>query len=353
MNLKVIEWSDSGAVRYLDQTLLPDEEVHCDASTIDEMIGQTDRLEAADASRHWKARGIDLSDVLAKPDVPHDIYNTGAQDWSVLDDVLDQRLLALAEPALERGEKVVITQRIKNTDRTVGTILGSDISRKYGAEGLPEDTITFNLTGSAGQSFAAFCPSGMTFVVDGDANDYCGKGLCGGKIIVRVPAGSTFDPAENIITGNVVLYGATSGQAYFHGVAGERFCVRNSGADAVVEGVGDHGCEYMTGGNVVVLGRTGRNFGAGMSGGFAYVLDEDGSFPDRVNHERVLLEPLAEEDEERVQRLVRRHFQYTRSKRADNVLRKWQSFAPKFVKVFPKDLKLALSDRLSAHTGDG
>ncbi len=321
--------------------------------TIDEMIGQTDRLEAADASRHWKARGIDLSDVLAKPDVPHDIYNTGPQDWSVLDDVLDQRLLALAEPALERGEKVVITEPIKNTDRTVGTILGSDISRKYGAEGLPEDTITFNLTGSAGQSFAAFCPSGMTFVVDGDANDYCGKGLCGGKIIVRVPAGSTFDPAENIITGNVVLYGATSGQAYFHGVAGERFCVRNSGADAVVEGVGDHGCEYMTGGNVVVLGRTGRNFGAGMSGGFAYVLDEDGSFPDRVNHERVLLEPLTEEDEERVQRLVRRHFQCTRSKRADNVLRKWESFGPKFVKVFPKDLKLALSDRLSAHTGDG
>ena len=216
-----------------------------------------------------------------------------------------------------------------------------------------EDTITFNLTGSAGLSFAAFCPSGMAFLVDGDANDYCGKGLCGGKIIIRVPAGSTFDPAENIITGNVVLYGATSGQAYFHGVAGERFCVRNSGADAVVEGVGDHGCEYMTGGNVVVLGRTGRNFGAGMSGGFAYVLDEDGSFPDRVNHERVLLEPPAEEDEERVQRLVRRHFQYTRSKRADNVLRKWQSFAPKFVKVFPKDLKLALSDRLSAHTGDG
>jgi glutamate synthase (NADPH/NADH) large chain len=321
--------------------------------TLDEMIGQVDRLEAADASRHWKARGIDLSAILAKPDVPYDVYNTSSQDWSVLDDVFDQRILSQAQPALEHKQKVVITERIKNTDRTVGTIIGSDISRKHGADGLPDDTITLELTGSAGQSFAAFCPSGMTFLVEGDTNDYCGKGLCGGRIVVRVPAGSTFDPSENIITGNVVLYGATSGQAYFQGVAGERFCVRNSGADAVVEGVGDHGCEYMTGGNVVILGPTGRNFGAGMSGGFAYVLDEDGRFPDRVNRERVLLEALTAEDEEQVQRLVRRHFQYTRSKRADDVLRKWQSVAPKFVKVFPKDIKLALSDRLSAHTGDG
>jgi len=320
---------------------------------MDEMIGQMDRLEAADASQHWKAKGIDLSELLARPQVDHDIYNTGSQDWSVLDGVFDQKLLQLARPALERGEKVEIREKIRNTDRTLGTILGSDVSRKYGAEGLPEDSITMHLTGSAGQSFGAFCTSGLTFIVDGDTNDYCGKGLCGGKIIVRVPEGSTFDPSENIITGNVVLYGATSGEAYFQGVAGERFCVRNSGADAVVEGVGDHGCEYMTGGNVVILGRTGRNFGAGMCGGFAYVLDEEGDFRERVNPERVFLESLTEQDEERIQRMVRRHFQYTRSKRADDVLRKWNSMAPKFVKVFPRDLKLALDDRLSAHTGDG
>jgi glutamate synthase (NADPH/NADH) large chain len=321
--------------------------------TVDEMIGQSDRLEAADTSQHWKAKGIDLSDLLARPDVDYDVYNTGSQDWSVLDEVFDQRLLQLAEPALARGEKVVINERIKNTDRACGAILGSDVSRKYGAEGLPEDTISIHLTGSAGQSLGAFCTNGLTFVVDGETNDYCGKGLCGARIVVRVPEGSTFDPAENIITGNVVLYGATSGEAYFQGVAGERFAVRNSGADTVVEGVGDHGCEYMTGGNVVILGSTGRNFGAGMCGGFAYVLDEDGSFPSCVNHERVFLEPLTAEDEETVQRLVRRHFQYTRSERADDVLRKWNSYAPKFVKVFPKDLKLALTDRLTSHTGDG
>ena len=321
--------------------------------TIDEMIGQMDRLEAADASAHWKARGIDLSELLAKPEVPFDIYNTGSQDWSLLDEVLDQKLLKLAEPALERGEKVVVEEPIRNVDRTVGTILGSDVSRKYGAEGLPEDTITLKFHGSAGQSLGAWCTYGMTFIVDGDANDYVGKGLCGGKIVVRVPESATFEPDENIIAGNVCLYGATGGEAFFQGVVGERFAVRNSGADAVVEGVGDHGCEYMTGGNVVILGSTGRNFGAGMCGGFAYVLDEDGSFGDRVNHERVFLEPLTEEDEEKIQRLVRGHFQYTRSKRADDVLRKWNSMAPKFVKVFPKDLKVALADRLTSHTGDG
>jgi glutamate synthase domain-containing protein 2/glutamate synthase domain-containing protein 1/glutamate synthase domain-containing protein 3 len=321
--------------------------------TMNEMIGQMDRLEPADAGQHWKAKGIDLSDLLAKPDVDFAIANTGSQDWSLLDDVLDQKLLELAKPALERGEKVVIREKIRNTDRTVGTILGSDISRKHGPDGLPEDSVTMHFTGSAGQSFAAFCTRGMTFILDGDTNDYCGKGLCGAKVVVRVPEGSTFDPSESIITGNVVLYGATSGEAYFQGVAGERFCVRNSGADAVVEGVGDHGCEYMSGGHVVILGQTGRNFGAGMCGGFAYVLDEDQSFRDHVNPERIFLESLTEEDEARIQRMIRRHFQYTRSKKADEVLRKWQSYAPKFVKVFPRDLKMALAERLSAHTGDG
>jgi glutamate synthase (ferredoxin) len=193
----------------------------------------------------------------------------------------------------------------------------------------------------------------MTLWVHGETNDYAGKGLSGGKIVVRVPEGATFDPAENIIIGNVALYGATSGEAYFQGIAGERFAVRNSGAQAVVEGVGDHGCEYMTGGRVVVLGPTGRNFAAGMSGGFAYVLDPDGSFPARVNPERVDLERLSGEDEEILQRLVRRHYEYTRSERADEVLRKWNSYAPKFEKVFPKDLKLALEARINAGTGNG
>jgi glutamate synthase (ferredoxin) len=263
------------------------------------------------------------------------------------------RLLELARPALERGEKVEVELPIRNVNRTVGTILGSELSRKWGEQGLPEDTIVLRFRGSAGQSFGAFVPKGMTLVVSGDTNDHCGKGLCGGKIVVRAPEGVSYDPAENIITGNVVLYGATSGEAYFQGVAGERFCVRNSGASAVVEGVGDHGCEYMTGGRVVVLGRTGRNFGAGMCGGIAYVLDLEGEFAGRCNLERVDLEALDAEDVGIVQRLVRRHFQYTRSRRADDVLRKWNDHAPRFVKVFPKDLKLALDARLRAHSGDG
>jgi glutamate synthase domain-containing protein 3 len=193
----------------------------------------------------------------------------------------------------------------------------------------------------------------MTFVVEGETNDYCGKGLCGAKLVVKVPGGATFDPGENVITGNVVLYGATSGEAYFQGVAGERFCVRNSGALAVVEGVGDHGCEYMTGGRVVILGRTGRNFGAGMSGGIAYVLDEDGTFPSRVNLETVDLDPLGPDDLDTIERMVRSHFRYTRSRRADDVLRKWETVAPRFVKVFPKDYKRALTERIAAESGNG
>jgi glutamate synthase (NADPH/NADH) large chain len=317
------------------------------------MVGRVDRLEVDQALRHWKARGLDFSALLHRPDVPHAIRNTGSQDWSLLDRVLDVRLLDLARPALERGERVRGEFPIRNTDRTVGTILGAELSRRHGDPGLPEDTIDLRFHGSAGQSFGAFCPKGMTLRVEGDTNDYCGKGLSGAKIIVRVPPGVRFDPAENIVTGNVVLYGATAGEAYFQGVAGERFCVRNSGASAVVEGVGDHGCEYMTGGTVVVLGRTGRNFGAGMCGGFAFVLDQDGDFAEHVNPERVDLESLTAEDEATIQRLVRRHFEYTRSERAEEVLRKWNTLGPRFVKVFPRDLKLALEARLNSHTGDG
>jgi len=322
--------------------------------TVDEMIGQADRLEVDAAVQHWKARGLDFAEIFHKPDVPHAIRNCEKQPLAgELERVLDVRLLELAAPALERGEKVEIALPIRNTDRTVGTILGSEVSLAYGPDGLPEDTITCRFRGSAGQSFAAFCTHGMTFVVEGDTNDYCGKGLCGARIVVRPPEGSDFDPARNIITGNVVLYGATAGEAYFHGVAGERFCVRNSGASAVAEGVGDHGCEYMTGGRVVILGPTGRNFGAGMSGGIAYVLDADGDFAGNVNPETVDLDPLDEEDVKTIQRMVRRHFQYTRSKQADEVLRKWDTFAPKFVKVFPKDYKRALAERIAAESGNG
>jgi glutamate synthase domain-containing protein 2/glutamate synthase domain-containing protein 1/glutamate synthase domain-containing protein 3 len=319
---------------------------------LDDLVGRTDRLEVQPAIDHWKARGLDYSEILFQPEVPYARRNVTGQDHG-LEKALDHRLIELAKPALERREPVEIQLPIRNVNRTVGTILGSEVSRRHGGEGLPEDTIRVNLTGSAGQSFGAFLPSGITLVLEGEANDYCGKGLSGGKIVLRTPAAASFDAAENIIVGNVVLYGATGGEAYFNGVAGERFAVRNSGALAVVEGVGDHGCEYMTGGRVVILGRTGRNFAAGMSGGIAYVLDETGEFPKLCNPSMVELEALGADDEETVLRLLRRHFQYTRSKRADQVLRKWDDLAGKFVKVFPLDYKRALTDRIRAGSGNG
>ena len=321
---------------------------------VDDMIGRVEFLEVENAVNHWKQKGLDFSDILQRPDVPHAIYNCERQALAAeLEEVADAELLKLARPALERREKVLIEREIRNTERTLGTILGSEVSRRYGEEGLPDNTITLRLRGSAGQSLAAFCTKGLSFEVEGETNDYCGKGLCGARIAVRVPRGSSFDPAENIITGNVVLYGATSGEAYFQGLAGERFCVRNSGASAVVEGVGDHGCEYMTGGVVVVLGRTGRNFAAGMSGGIAYVLDEDGQFATRVNTETVDLDPLQDSDLEVIERMVRRHFQYTRSRKAEEVLRKWDDLARRFVKVFPRDYKRAQSERIAAGSGNG
>ena len=321
---------------------------------VDDMIGRVECLDVEPAVNHWKQKGLDFSQLLYRPDVPHAIYNREPQRLAEeLEQVADMELLERAAPALERGVPVVIQRVIHNTDRTLGTILGSEVSLRHGEAGLPDDSITLELRGSAGQSLAAFCPRGLTFDVVGDTNDYCGKGLCGARIVVRVPEGSTFEPSENVITGNVVLYGATSGEAYFQGLAGERFCVRNSGARAVVEGVGDHGCEYMTGGVAVILGSTGRNFAAGMSGGIAYVLDLGGHFATRVNPETVDLDPLDDADIETIQRMVRKHFQYTRSARADEILRKWSSFAPKFVKVFPKDYKRALTDRLAAESGNG
>lgn len=313
--------------------------------TIDEMVGHTEVLEMRQALKHWKAQGLDYSSILYQPEVPADFgrYCQMTQDHE-LDKSLDmQILLDLCKPALEKGEKVHAEMAIKNTNRVVGTILGSEISRKFGAEGLPEDTINLKFNGSAGQSFGAFVPSGVTLALEGDANDYVGKGLSGGKVIVYAPSTASYKAEENIIIGNVALYGATNGEAYINGAAGERFCVRNSGVKTVVEAVGDHACEYMTGGRVVILGSTGRNFAAGMSGGVAYVLDEDGTFGNRCNKEMVALETFETEDEiQEVKDMIVRHFQYTNSARARLILDHWESFAGKFVKVMPKDYKRML-----------
>jgi glutamate synthase (ferredoxin) len=313
--------------------------------TVNEMIGRTDMLEPREAIEHWKARGLDFTNILYQPHVSADIgrYCTEKQDHG-LDKALDNTtLLKLCEPAIMRGEKVSASLPIKNVNRVVGTIVGSEVTRKHGPNGLPDDTICLEFKGSAGQSLGAFMPRGMTFVLEGDANDYVGKGLSGGKIIVFPQEGSTFVPEENIIIGNVALYGATAGEAYIRGMAGERFCVRNSGVSAVVEAVGDHGCEYMTGGRVVVLGSTGRNFAAGMSGGIAYVLDEAGDFAQRCNTQMVTLEAFEDAAEtEEIRLMIDRHAKYTRSQRAFKILALWEKMSPKFVKVIPKDYKRML-----------
>jgi len=261
-----------------------------------------------------------------------------------LDKALDHKLIELAKPALESGEKVVETVAIRNTYRTVGTMLSYEISMKYGSKGLPDDTITFTCRGSAGQSFCAFGAKGITIHVEGDANDYFGKGLSGAKLILRPPQESTFVAEENILVGNVAFYGATTGEAYIRGIAGERFCVRNSGVHAVVEGIGDHGCEYMTGGRVVVLGACGRNFASGMSGGIAYVFDDDGDFGTfRCNKEMVELEPLIqEEDIDELKSLIENHYQYTESAVAKRILENWNEMLGKFIKIMPVDYKNAL-----------
>jgi glutamate synthase (ferredoxin) len=251
-------------------------------------------------------------------------------------------LLPLAQPALERREKVVYTLPIQNTNRVVGTILGSELTRRFGPEGLPENTIHFRFQGSAGQSFGAFVPPGMTLELEGDANDYVGKGLSGGKIVVYPPAGSTFAAEKNIIVGNVAFYGATGGEAYIRGMAGERFCVRNSGVRAVIEGVGDHGCEYMTGGRVLVIGSTGRNFAAGMSGGIAYVFDEDGLFRHHCNLETVMIQRPGESELQEIADMLQRHVDHTHSDRARQLLALWEDVTPKFVKVMPTDYQRML-----------
>jgi glutamate synthase (NADPH/NADH) large chain len=340
----------------------------------DEMIGQMQMLDKTEAVTHWKAKGLDFSRLFHKPPAPEGvaIYHSEKQDHPI-HDVLDRRLIARATAALDRGAPVRIEETIRNTDRSAGAMLSGEVAKRYGHRGLPEDTIAVSLTGTGGQSFGAWLAAGVSLDLVGAANDYVGKGLSGGRLVVRPPENAGFVPEESIIVGNTVLYGAISGECYFRGVAGERFAVRNSGATAIVEGAGDHCCEYMTGGVVVVLGRTGRNFAAGMSGGIAYVLDEDDSFASRCNMSMVELEAVPEEDEllerllhhggdlevpgkvdvmtdmtrfdaARLRRLITNHARYTASRRAAEILADWSGYLPKFKKVMPVEYRRALEE---------
>jgi glutamate synthase (NADPH) large chain len=340
--------------------------------TLNEMIGRVDKLDMKKALAHWKAKGIDLSRILhqvtPKPGVA--IHNCEKQDHA-LDSAIDHELIAAAMPSIEHGQPIRLDRLIRNVDRTVGAMLSGEVARRHGHAGLPEDTISIHFTGTAGQSFGAFLARGVSLELVGDSNDYVGKGLSGGRIVVRQPHGVPRDPTENIIVGNTVLYGAIAGEAYFEGVAGERFAVRNSGAIAVVEGTGDHGCEYMTGGVVVVLGKTGRNFAAGMSGGVAYVYDADGVFEKHCNLAQVKLEKIAAPvsgedadmprqrslnvsdpgmgdllrfDAERLRILIERHLMHTGSARARALLDNWEETLSRFVKVMPTDYARALAD---------
>ncbi|MDX1680481.1 MAG: glutamate synthase large subunit [Akkermansiaceae bacterium] len=315
--------------------------------TIDEMVGHVDCLNTKSATEHWKAKGVDLTAIFHKPDIDDEVgtYCTKEQDHG-LDKALDNtHLLKLCKPAIERGEKVRAELPIVNINRVVGTITGSEVTRAHGGQGLPEDTIHLKFTGSAGQSFAAFTPPGMTFELEGDANDYVGKGLSGSKLIIYPPKGSPFKAEENVLIGNVAFYGATTGMAYINGIGGERFCVRNSGVRTVIEGVGDHGCEYMTGGQVIVLGKTGRNFAAGMSGGVAYIYDIDGQFEKRLNKSMVNLYPLIEcdaADAVSVKSEIEKHVKYTGSERGKSILGDWDREMGKFLKVLPRDYERML-----------
>jgi len=342
--------------------------------SFNEMIGQMQMLDQRGVIEHWKAKGLDFSKLFTKPVAPDGvgIYQCEPQDHKI-HNILDRKLIAQAQAALDRGAPVRISAAIRNIDRSAGAMLSGEIAKRYGHTGLPDDTIHVSLTGTAGQSFGAFLAKGVTFEIEGDANDYVGKGLSGGRIVIRPPADAGIVPEESIIVGNTVLYGAIAGECYFRGVAGERFAVRNSGATAVIEGAGDHCCEYMTGGVVVVIGRTGRNFAAGMSGGIAYVLDEDGSFEQRCNLAMVELEPVPEEEEisekifghandletsgrvditsdmtrydaERLRILITRHTRFTGSKRGAEILANWNQYLPMFRKVMPVEYRRALQE---------
>jgi len=342
--------------------------------TFDEMVGQMQMLDKRKLVEHWKAKGLDFSRLFSRPDVPASvgIHHSEAQNHH-LEHILDRKLIAEARAAIDRGAPVKIEATIKSVNRTVGAMLSGEVAKVYGHTGLPDDTIHVKLKGTAGQSFAAWLARGITFELEGEANDYVGKGLSGGRLIVYPAREAAIVPEESIIIGNTVLYGAIEGECYFRGIAGERFAVRNSGAIAVVEGAGDHCCEYMTGGVVVVLGRTGRNFAAGMSGGIAYVLDEDKGFEKRCNMSMIELEPVLEEenaswqhyhaagdldhhgrvdvmsdmsryDGERLHQLIANHARYTNSQRAKDILADWNKYLPKFRKVMPVEYRRALAE---------
>jgi glutamate synthase domain-containing protein 3 len=316
--------------------------------TIDEMVGRVDMLDTVQAIDHWKAKGLDLSQLFFNPQVPKRVARrcTTSQDHGI-SKALDHELIRRGKAAIEQKKPVEIDMDIRNIHRTVGTILSSEIARRHGAGGLPEDTIRIRFKGSAGQSFAAFLAKGVTMTLEGDANDYTAKGLSGGRVIIYPPRNAGFTAEENIIAGNVVLYGATSGEAYFNGMCGERFAVRNSGAITVVEAVGDHGCEYMTKGLAVILGKTGRNFAAGMSGGLAFVLDETGEFRNvQCNRSIVDLLPVESQlDISVLHMLIKRHHQFTSSRRARCILDNWGTYVTQFVKVFPKEYQKVLAQR--------
>jgi glutamate synthase (NADPH/NADH) large chain len=351
---------------------------HLGFRTFSDMIGQTDQLDKDRAIEHWKARGLDFTKLFHKPTAPKGvaIFNSERQDHG-LDKVLDVKLIEAAKPALDSKKAVKAEFDIKNVNRSTGAMLSGQVAKRYGHAGLPEDTIWLSFKGTAGQAFGAWVAAGVTLDLCGEGNDYVGKGLSGGKLIVRPDPKSGIVPEESIIVGNTVLYGAINGECYFRGVAGERFAVRNSGASAVVEGTGDHGCEYMTGGCVVVLGPTGRNFAAGMSGGIAYVLDEKGDFESRLNKEMVQLEAITadkalidslakangdavsrklsdvmldmrEQDAERLHALISRHAHYTNSKTAQAILKEFANYLPKFKKVMPTEYRRALADLAKA-----
>ncbi len=312
---------------------------------MDDLIGRMDRLRPRKKIDHWKGKYLNLSAILEMPDVPYDIRCVKKQDHG-LENALDNKLIELAKEALEHKKPVEIDLPIRNIHRTVGTTLSHEIAKRYGLKGLPNETIRIKFTGSAGQSFSAFLANGIAMTVEGDANDYTCKGMSGGRVVVYPPENADFVPEENILIGNVVLYGATGGECYFRGVAGERFCVRNSGARAVVEGVGDHGCEYMTGGRAVILGPVGRNFAAGMSGGTAYVYDEDGTFETHCNKGMVDLEPVTEPDDiEELKSMIERHLTFTKSTVAEGILNRWDRALPQFVKVMPRDYRRVLMEQ--------
>jgi len=313
--------------------------------TVEEMIGQSQKLEAKKGIDDYKVKGINLDKILYKPnsDMNITLRNTEKQNHN-LSKVLDFKILKEAKLSINRKIKTSLEFKIKNTDRSVGAILSNEISKLYGEKGLPKETLKLNFKGSAGQSFGAFAVKGLRMTVYGNTNDYFGKSLSGGILSVRIPKKSTFKSNLNIITGNVALYGATKGEAYINGIAGERFCVRNSGAKAVVEGIGDHGCEYMTGGKAVILGETGRNFGAGMSGGIAYIYNQNKDFDKKCNKETFEIESLMDEDLEDLKKLITNHFNYTESTVAKNILENWSDESKKFLKIMPTDYKRVLNE---------